>query len=60
MPVYKAPLKETRFLLHEVFNYERDVACPAMARRRPTSSMPCSLSVTSSAFSDEKQMPSSS
>ena len=26
MPVYKAPLKETRFLLHEVFNYEREVA----------------------------------
>ena len=26
MPIYKAPLKETRFLLHDVFNYEREVA----------------------------------
>ena len=26
MPVYKAPLKEQRFLLHEVFDYEREVA----------------------------------
>lgn len=26
MPIYKAPLKETRFLLHEVFGYEREVA----------------------------------
>jgi hypothetical protein len=26
MPVYKAPLKETRFLLHEVFDYGREVA----------------------------------